>query len=122
MTPAESAGARNGAVTPEALREDIARTREQLGETVEALAAKADVKARVRQKAAGTAGQARQRAAEAVGQAREQARLAGGRLPPQVAERVADRPGASAGGAAIAACAVLALTWLLLRRARRRSG
>src|ERR1044071_8255407 len=42
----------NGGVAPaaetEALRQEIARTRAELGETVEALAAKADVKARVR--------------------------------------------------------------------------
>ena len=37
--------------SPEELREDIERTRQELGETVEALAAKADVKGQARQKA-----------------------------------------------------------------------
>jgi hypothetical protein len=39
-----------GAAGAEALRSEIARTRAELGETVEALAAKADVKARVRER------------------------------------------------------------------------
>jgi hypothetical protein len=42
---------------PEALVEEITRTREELGETVEALAAKADVKARAQQRAAEVSGQ-----------------------------------------------------------------
>jgi len=37
--------------TPEALRHDIERTRSELGETIEALAAKADVKARAHEAA-----------------------------------------------------------------------
>ena len=50
------------AVTPErqAILDDIEETREQLGQTVEALAAKADVKAQVQHKAAEAAGAARQ--------------------------------------------------------------
>lgn len=42
---------RNGAGTPDvqALREEIRQTRAELGETVQALAAKADVKARTRE-------------------------------------------------------------------------
>lgn len=51
------------------LREDIERTRQQLGETAEALAAKADVKARARQKV----DQVRTRAAARASQARSQA-------------------------------------------------
>ena len=35
---------------PELIRQDIAETREELGDAVEALAAKADVKARAREK------------------------------------------------------------------------
>jgi Protein of unknown function (DUF3618) len=42
---------------PQALVEDINRTREELGETVEALAAKGDVKARAQQRAAEVSGQ-----------------------------------------------------------------
>ena len=43
----------------QALTEDIRRTREDLGETVAALAAKTDVKARVRRKAGEVAGRLR---------------------------------------------------------------
>lgn len=43
----------------EVLREEIRRTRADLGETVQALAAKADVRARLRQSAAGTADRVR---------------------------------------------------------------
>ena len=49
MTATHSTSSHNGHVTPadpEALRQEIARTRAGLGETVEALAAKADVKTR----------------------------------------------------------------------------
>ncbi|GAA4685882.1 DUF3618 domain-containing protein [Phytohabitans rumicis] len=42
----------NGKVDTQALRAEIQRTRADLGETVQALAAKADVKARVRRSAA----------------------------------------------------------------------
>lgn len=52
MTATESKNSHNGHVTPtdpEALRQEIARTRAGLGETVEALAAKADVKSRAQE-------------------------------------------------------------------------
>lgn len=39
------------ALTPEQLREQVARTRQELGRTVEELAARADVKAKARQQA-----------------------------------------------------------------------
>jgi hypothetical protein len=42
---------------PQALMEEISRTREELGDTVEALAAKVDVKARAQHKAAEVSGQ-----------------------------------------------------------------
>ena len=63
----------------EALRQDIERTREQLGDAVEALAAKADVKARTRKQASdmsdrlkSTVEQAKQQAAARAGRARTQ--------------------------------------------------
>ena len=52
---------------PEQIREDIEATRQELGDTVEALAAKADVKARMRDKVAST----KQSAAQKLGKARE---------------------------------------------------
>jgi hypothetical protein len=64
---------------PQQLAEEIERTREQLGETVEQLAAKADVKARAQDKASqltgrlkGKAGQARHQAAATAGQVQRQ--------------------------------------------------
>lgn len=55
------------------LREEIERTREHLGETVEQLAAKADVKGRAQARAAELAGQVTRQARNAVTQGREQA-------------------------------------------------
>ena len=43
-------GPANGGRTPEDIERDIERTREELGDTVAALAAKTDVKARVHEK------------------------------------------------------------------------
>jgi Protein of unknown function (DUF3618) len=53
------------------LRQEIESTRQRLGETVDELAAKADVKARAQAKAAETTAQARDRAVEATAQARD---------------------------------------------------
>lgn len=50
----------NGKVDTEALRAEIRQTRAELGETVQALAAKADVKARVRHSVAHTTERARE--------------------------------------------------------------
>ncbi|MFD0070862.1 DUF3618 domain-containing protein [Streptomyces sp. NPDC127166] len=47
-----SKGGNEAAPTPEALREQVKRTRDELGVTVEALAAKTDVKAQAKGKAA----------------------------------------------------------------------
>jgi hypothetical protein len=52
---------------PEALRAQIERTRSELGETVEALVAKADVRARAREKFAGMTARAGRKASEARG-------------------------------------------------------
>jgi hypothetical protein len=65
------------AASPErqAILDDIEQTREQMGQTVEALAAKADVKARVQRKAAAATGTARQQAARALAAARQRQSL-----------------------------------------------
>ena len=61
MTAAESTGDQDGPAAPpdnpDALVEEINRTREELGNTVEALAAKVDVKARAQQKASEVSGE-----------------------------------------------------------------
>ena len=65
MTAAEGTGEQGGPEVPpdnpEALVEEINRTREELGNTVEALAAKVDVKARAQQKATEVSGQLKDR-------------------------------------------------------------
>jgi hypothetical protein len=60
----------DGAANVEALRAEIKQTRAELGETVQALAAKADVKARVKESAAHTAAQVKESAGHAVVRAR----------------------------------------------------
>jgi hypothetical protein len=82
---------------PAQLRAEISRTRSDLGETAAALAAKTDVRARMRAKAAGFAEVARVRAAETA--------------------QVARRPVPVAIIAAIASAATVAA--LLIRRSRR---
>ena len=65
MTAEESAGAVAHSAPPndeQAVLDDIARTREQLGETVEALAAKADMKARAHEKVAEVSGRLKDKA------------------------------------------------------------
>jgi len=109
----------NRPATGEAVRaevtQDIERTRQQLGETVEALAAKADVRRLARHKA----GQAREQAAERIGHARAAVRQA---LPQQVrraTRQAAD--GARRQPAALAAAvitALLACVAILRRRHR----
>ncbi|MFI6345892.1 DUF3618 domain-containing protein [Streptomyces sp. NPDC050560] len=64
---------------PEELRAQVAHTRRELGHTVEELAAKADVKARARQRADETRNRLRQRAERARGRARGRADHAKGR-------------------------------------------
>jgi ElaB/YqjD/DUF883 family membrane-anchored ribosome-binding protein len=56
---------------PEQLRDEIEETRRELGDTVEALAAKADVKSRVREKVESTKESAAQKKDDLLGKARE---------------------------------------------------
>ena len=85
---------------PEEIREDIEATRQELGDTVEALAAKADVKARMRDKFAST----KQSAAQKLGKARESSPDSVTSGATQVAQKAKQNPvpvvaiGAFAGG------------------------
>jgi len=85
------------------IQQEIERTREHLGETVEELAARADVRTRARAKAA----EVRGKAAEAAGQLR-QSRLVQGRL----AQRRWPAAAAAAGAVVIGS--------ILVRRRRRK--
>ncbi len=57
-------------MTADELRQEIEQTRQSLGETVDELAAKADMKARARAKAADAKARARDKAAEVSGRVR----------------------------------------------------
>jgi Tfp pilus assembly protein FimV len=72
----------NGAAKPDAdtLRAEIKQTRAELGETVQALAAKADVKARAKEQVDEVKQKVKTQAAEATGKVREAASLAGDRV------------------------------------------
>jgi ElaB/YqjD/DUF883 family membrane-anchored ribosome-binding protein len=72
----------------EELRADIEHTRAELGETVQALAAKADVKARLQE----TADEAKARVREGLQNAAEEARTAAVEAPER-AQRLASRTG-----------------------------
>jgi hypothetical protein len=96
----------------EALTEEIQRTREELGETVEALAAKVDVKAR-----------AQRRAAEVKGNLLGKARDAKDKVTAQAGERrgeavVIVRGHYLEATAAAAAVAAVIFAWLALRSRR----
>ena len=82
-----------------ALRAEIAQTRTELGETVQALAAKADVKARAREQIEETKARVRAQAAEATGKVLEAAQLASGRVR-GVAALATDKARDTAGQAA----------------------
>ena len=71
---------------PQQLAEEIERTREQLGETVEALAAKADVKARAQDKASQLTGRLEGKA----GKAKQQAAAQAGRIQRQLADKITE--------------------------------
>ncbi|HEX8761402.1 MAG TPA: DUF3618 domain-containing protein [Pseudonocardiaceae bacterium] len=120
------------------IRQDIERTRKQLGDTAEALAHKADVPARVKDKVHDTkqtvqvkAEQATQRlrestpalqakAAEMTSQAERQMRQALDKLPPPVAQRIEPLI-ATARQRPLPAAAVAVVALLVLRRLLRRN-
>ncbi|HEY1920622.1 MAG TPA: DUF3618 domain-containing protein [Streptosporangiaceae bacterium] len=109
--------------SPEELQDDIERTRDQLGETVEALVAKADVKARAQRKVADVKAEAvhkaadvkagaQQKGADAAEHVAAQAKNLADRLPDQVTDK-------RSGGLIVAGVAMLAAAWLIVRRVRR---
>jgi hypothetical protein len=110
----------------QAILDDIDQTREQLGETVEALAAKTDVKARAEQKAAELAGSLKEKVgvpvAGQVSRVRQSAAAAWDQAPEPV-QRQARRGAATLQahrGQAVAAAAAVLAGWLAVRALRRR--
>ncbi|MGV9600622.1 DUF3618 domain-containing protein [Streptosporangium sandarakinum] len=98
--------------TKESVRRDIENSRRQLGDTVEALVQKTDVKARVRQGAGRMVGRVRGAAPEMVGRVKE-------RTPVRL-KNTAGRTPAAAAAAAAAALALLAVRSLRRNRGRTR--
>lgn len=121
-TPTPSPGTTGAAE----LREQIERTRDELGQIVEALAAKADIKAQAKEKTAAIKGQAAEQAALVSGQIREKteqaARLVKDKTPDPVLEKAEQAATAARVNRtpllAVGAAAVVIL--LLVRRSRGR--
>ncbi|MFE2533901.1 DUF3618 domain-containing protein [Streptomyces sp. NPDC059371] len=89
QTPAE----RQSAPSPDQLREQIEHTRRDLGQTVQALADRTDVKARVQQKASALREQAVLEAGELKAQAAKAASQVQGKLPDSVKDKAAQATG-----------------------------
>lgn len=100
----------------EALTGEIERTREQLGETIEALAAKADVKARAQRRAAEITGTMRGKAQTAREKLTERAAGLRGKALGGHAVGIVRTHRARAAAAAATAAAVLVAALLALRR------
>ncbi|MET8230698.1 DUF3618 domain-containing protein [Micromonospora sp. NPDC005298] len=110
----------NGTGDTEALREEIRRTRVELGETMEALAAKADVKARLKESAGQARERVREQAAQTVARVRGQAVRHAEDVRAQAydkGELVRRNP---VPWATVAAGAVAAVVLLMIVRGRRR--
>jgi Protein of unknown function (DUF3618) len=115
-----------GSRTPEeeALAGEIEQTRQQLGETVEALAAKTDVKARAQHRAAEVTSSLRGKARVAKDKVTERAAELRDAAPAPVGRPVGDavvivRGHRGKAAAAALAGGVLILTWLTVRHRRR---
>lgn len=132
MTEEERTGLAPSAAPPEslqALTDEIERTREELGETVEALVAKADVKARARDKATEVAGRVSSMASQVKGtasQVKEQAAAragTAGAAAPEPVRRAASRAVSIAQKRqiliAIAIGGAVLAGWLTVRQRRR---
>jgi len=110
----------SGSRSPEEIRSDIEQTREELGDTVEALAAKTDVKARMHDKVEETKTTAREKVEETKEAAREKISGVADKAPDSassgattVIEKVRANP------LPVAAVAALALAYFIGRRSAR---
>jgi hypothetical protein len=107
---------------PQQLAEEIERTREQLGETVEQLAGKADVKTRAQDKASQLTGRLKGKA----GQARQEAATAAARISkvtPEPVRRAAAKAAVTARQRRVMLAAAVGagvLAWMVIARWRRR--
>ncbi|MFD4256466.1 DUF3618 domain-containing protein [Streptomyces sp. NPDC058534] len=116
----------NSAPTPADLREQVERTREELSGTVEALAAKADVKAQVQQTAARVQAQAQETAEKVKEQFQDKTTRARQMAQEKTPDEVIDKAGQVAEatrthrGAILAVGAAAALATVILIRRRKR--
>ncbi|MFI6780438.1 DUF3618 domain-containing protein [Micromonospora sp. NPDC050276] len=110
----------NGTGDTEALREEIRRTRVELGETMEALAAKADVKARLKESAGQAKERMREQAAQTVARVRGQAARGAGMARAQAYDKGEMMRRDPVPWAAIAVGAVATVVVLMIVRGRRR--
>ena len=110
--------AENLAAQADQLRKEIARARGQLGDTVAALAAKADVKTRLQESAQSARGRLQERVHRAVGGASARAGQARGRVAGAVPEPVRRVPPGT--GLAALAAGVLAVVVVMVIVRRRR--
>ncbi|MFJ3725763.1 DUF3618 domain-containing protein [Streptomyces sp. NPDC090045] len=114
-----------GTPTPDGLREQVERTRDELGQSIEALADKADVKAQAREKTAVMKQQAAETAGAVADRIRTKTRHAAQLVKDTTPEPVLDKAGRAASMARanrkpllVAGGAVLVVL-LLVRRSRR---
>jgi ElaB/YqjD/DUF883 family membrane-anchored ribosome-binding protein len=116
----DSAGSNTPPQSAEALTAEIEKTRQELGQTVEALAAKADVKARAQHRATEVAGNLRGKARATVEKARAEAHSAKDRVAERGTTAQSTRDVRVYSVTAVAAAAgALLLAWLTVRRRRR---
>lgn len=99
--------------SPQEIQAEIDQTREELGDTVEALAGKADVKAQAKNKIASMRETAQAKKDELASRAREVTPDSAGAGAHQLASTVQRKPGASAAGAFAGG---LLVGWILRRR------
>jgi ElaB/YqjD/DUF883 family membrane-anchored ribosome-binding protein len=117
--PAVRENAERPPMSADQLRAEIAHTRVELGETVQALAAKADVKARLQE----TADEAKAKARERLQLAKVEARTAAAEAPQRaqvlvlrLRESVRDNPKPYAIAAGVTVLLVVVSRWLRSRR------
>jgi ElaB/YqjD/DUF883 family membrane-anchored ribosome-binding protein len=82
----------NGADSPQALREEIERTRRDLGDTVAALAEKTDVKARAKEKVTEVRETVTLKSSELIGRAREASPDGAGSAADQIRGKARQNP------------------------------
>ncbi|GHH63894.1 hypothetical protein GCM10017673_05490 [Streptosporangium violaceochromogenes] len=119
--PAES-GVTAGGGGVEAVRRDIQEDRRRLGDTVEALMRKTDVKGRAGRRAARMGGELRRMGADTAGAAAEAAGRLGGMAPAGIRDAVGRVTAGAAGRPVVIVAAAAVLTLVAMRALGRRRG